>query len=401
MPNIIITSILASMILFLVVATYVDYRKKRPLRNYPFISILIPAYNAEPFIERTIRNIYRSYSKKKFELIVINDCSKDGTLKRLKELRASYDFRIIDNKVNRGKAASINSVFQSAKSNLVFIIDADIIVNRKAIEDVVKRFQNDKEVGGVACSAKIVNYGIIPCMQDLEYNMQAITLSSYTIVSAVSLWGGCIAVRKEAFIRSGMLARNAVGEDTDLALKLNEGGWKVEQSVVYVYTYAPTDIKTWYKQRMRWTASYTQCFIRHFKTYIKNPITTIFLLFYMTLTAVLAYSMFNNHLFLPDIYNFLSYINLNGVGVRPLLNYFNAKVSHVGFGQGFTIGIVYSLFSLPYALMSIKKPNHILKILLIFPYALIYYPIWMFVSFLGVIYGIFKYVKLRNGGRAW
>ncbi len=389
-------SLLSAMIVFLISAALIDYFKKRRIDHYPFVSFVIPAYNAEKFIGVTISSLFNSYTRSNSEVIVINDCSKDNTLNVLKDLQKSYKFKIVNNKQNKGKAKSINDVFPMLKGEIMCIIDADIIVNKKALTEIVARFNTNPKVGGVAMSCRVKNYGILPSMQDLEYNMQALTLSSYNLISAVSLWGGCVAIKRKAFEEVGMLALNAVGEDTDLALKLNEKGWRVEQSLTSVYTYAPTSIKTWLEQRFRWTASYTQCFLKHWKTYLKNPITTVFLLFYTTLTVVLVVSLMKNQLFIPQIVEFLSAAD-SFAGVLSYLR----ESGDINVYQGVASAFFYSLFSLPYAVLGIRKTKHIYKALLIFPFALVYYPIWMLTSACGVVYGIHKFRKLRHGGRGW
>lgn len=90
------------------------------------ISIIIPAYNAEQFIDRCIQSIYKTGpSDKLFEVIVINDGSKDNTLNRLKEISANYDNLIVFNQQNGGVSVARNTGINEAKGEYVLFLDAD------------------------------------------------------------------------------------------------------------------------------------------------------------------------------------------------------------------------------------------------------------------------------------
>ena len=83
-------------------------------------------------------------------------------------------------------------------------------------------------------------------------------------------------VQKDAFEKAGKFSLQAITEDMDLAFKLNECGYKVQQSFHRVETVVPGTWKELYKQKMRRNSGGTQCFIKHWRVWVKNPLHVIF-----------------------------------------------------------------------------------------------------------------------------
>ncbi|QXW17941.1 glycosyltransferase family 2 protein [Comamonas aquatica] len=79
--------------------------------NLPLVTVIVPAYNHEKFIEQCIRSIFaQTYSN--YEVVVINDGSKDRTLEILEELNKEFDFNLVNQK-NSGCAAALNSAIKN------------------------------------------------------------------------------------------------------------------------------------------------------------------------------------------------------------------------------------------------------------------------------------------------
>ena len=83
-------------------------------------------------------------------------------------------------------------------------------------------------------------------------------------------------VSKKAFEKAGKFSLQAITEDMDLAFKLNQMGYKVEQSFFKVETVVPQTRRELHKQKMRWNSGGAQCFIKYWKVWIKNPLHAIF-----------------------------------------------------------------------------------------------------------------------------
>jgi cellulose synthase/poly-beta-1,6-N-acetylglucosamine synthase-like glycosyltransferase len=75
---------------------FIDNRKKRAPHHNPFITFITPCYNDGHIIQQTIKSIYASYDEKNFELIVVNDCSKDNSAEVIQAMQSQYNFKFIN-----------------------------------------------------------------------------------------------------------------------------------------------------------------------------------------------------------------------------------------------------------------------------------------------------------------
>lgn len=101
------------------------------------VSVIIPAYNAKDFIHETIESTLNQ-THSNFELLIINDGSKDGTDKLIDEY-ALRDSRIrVIHKTNSGVSDTRNRGIQEAKGDIVFFLDADDVWNTNNIEKKIK-----------------------------------------------------------------------------------------------------------------------------------------------------------------------------------------------------------------------------------------------------------------------
>jgi dolichyl-phosphate beta-glucosyltransferase len=94
----------------------------------PSCSIVIPAYNEEKRLPRTLRSIiaFRQAKSWDIEVVVVNDGSKDKTADVARSFAQEYPFiRLVDNAVNCGKGQSIRDGVQAAEGDVIFFADAD------------------------------------------------------------------------------------------------------------------------------------------------------------------------------------------------------------------------------------------------------------------------------------
>ncbi|NOZ63889.1 MAG: glycosyltransferase family 2 protein [Caldiserica bacterium] len=95
------------------------------------LSILIPVYNEEATITRVIEEVEKvDIGKVEKEIIVIDDGSRDSTLKIVKKLRNKYNnIRIFSHSTNRGKGSAVRTGIREATGDLIVIQDADLEYN--------------------------------------------------------------------------------------------------------------------------------------------------------------------------------------------------------------------------------------------------------------------------------
>jgi len=101
----------------------------------PMVSFVIPAYNEEKNIGATLAGVLEvNYSN--FEVVVIDDCSTDGTLIEIEPYLLDARVRLVRKMVNEGKAMALNDAIPLTRGDLLFVMDADAI----PIPDVLKYF---------------------------------------------------------------------------------------------------------------------------------------------------------------------------------------------------------------------------------------------------------------------
>lgn len=109
------------------------------------ISIIVPVYNAEESIEKCITSIIQQ-SYKNFELLLINDGSKDNSIKILNKYKKKYDnIRVIDKK-NEGVSKTRNLGITKASGDYIMFIDNDDYIDYDYLERFINELDNDYDV---------------------------------------------------------------------------------------------------------------------------------------------------------------------------------------------------------------------------------------------------------------
>lgn len=392
--------IFLAVFIFIIVSYYIQRNLLKTPKIKPFVSFIIPTYNDAKYITSTIKSIYQSYNPKNFEIFIINDCSKDNTLQVLKNL-SQYNFHLINNKENKGKVRSINSTFPLTKGEIIFMLDSDTILNKRVMEEIIFRLSK-KDVGGVSSGYKPINNGFLPFMQGIEYGMLRLIQLAYNPFSTVSFWGGCMAIKRNIFKKVGLLSEYCLVEDGDLALKIGDIDYKANECLHSVYSYVPSTIPDWIKQKIRWSAGGIQNFIHHYKFFLKHPIVIFFLLSYLSLGIVFAISFFNNLIYLDNFYSIFESLRNTGISFFTSLSFANKATIGIDLVNTLISYLLFPLFSLPYLFMNYpetkKEP---LRLIGIFPYSIIYLPAFALICFIGGIKGIYKTITLKHGERGW
>jgi glycosyltransferase involved in cell wall biosynthesis len=93
------------------------------------LSVIIPVYNEEGTLEILVRRVLSvdlSGLNLSLEIVVVDDCSKDGTLDIAKHLAAEEKIRLIAHEKNQGKGGALQTGFQAAQGDIILIQDADL-----------------------------------------------------------------------------------------------------------------------------------------------------------------------------------------------------------------------------------------------------------------------------------
>ncbi len=235
----------------------------------PKVAVLIPAYNEEKVIERTVRAALNS-NYPNLRVIVIDDGSRDRTLE---VARNAFRAEAADGKVlilgkkNSGKAEALNYGIEHIGDAELFVgIDADTIIAADAISRLVPHFINPK-VGAIAGNAKVGNrVNLWTRWQALEYiTSQNFERRALDVLGAVSVVPGAIGAWRVSAVReAGGYHIDTVAEDADLTMALLRRGYRVEyEDMALAYTEAPTNANGLMRQRFRWSFGILQAVYKH------------------------------------------------------------------------------------------------------------------------------------------
>ena len=235
----------------------------------PKVAVLIPAYNEEKVIERTVRAALNS-NYPNLRVIVIDDGSKDRTLEVARRAFASEAAAgrvLILGKANSGKAEALNYGIEHIGDAELFVgIDADTIIASDAISRLVPHFINPK-VGAIAGNAKVGNrVNLWTRWQALEYiTSQNFERRALDVLGAVSVVPGAIGAWRVSAVReAGGYHTDTVAEDADLTMALLRRGYRVEyEDMALAYTEAPTNANGLMRQRFRWSFGILQAVYKH------------------------------------------------------------------------------------------------------------------------------------------
>jgi cellulose synthase/poly-beta-1,6-N-acetylglucosamine synthase-like glycosyltransferase/peptidoglycan/xylan/chitin deacetylase (PgdA/CDA1 family)/spore germination protein YaaH len=234
----------------------------------PRVAVLIPAYNEEKVIVRTIRSVMMS-NYKNIRIIVIDDGSTDNTYRVAVDAYpadiASGRLTVLT-KPNGGKADALNFGLERTTEEIYIGIDADGVIAHDAITNLVPHFA-DPRIGAVAGNAKVGNrVNLWTRWQALEYitsqNFERRALDLFDVVMVVP--GAIGAWRTEAVKQGGGYHTNTVAEDADLTMNLLEQGyWVIYEDRALAFTEAPVNMNGLMRQRFRWSFGILQAIFKH------------------------------------------------------------------------------------------------------------------------------------------
>jgi cellulose synthase/poly-beta-1,6-N-acetylglucosamine synthase-like glycosyltransferase len=284
----------------------------------PRVAVLIPAYNEETVIVRTIRSVLNS-DYRNLHVIVIDDGSLDRTAEVAREAYAAEiaagHVQVLS-KPNAGKAAALNFALERLTEEVYVGIDADTVIAADAISKLIPHFQ-DPRIGAMAGNAKVGNrVNLWTRWQALEYitsqNFERRALDLFHVVTVVP---GAIGAWRTAPVKAaGGYPLNTVAEDADLTMNLLEQGLRVDyEDRALAFTEAPIDMKGLMLQRFRWSFGTLQAVWKHRAAFIRNKAMGFF-----ALPNIIVFQMF-----LPLVSPFIDIMFLAGI-----VNYFIDRHYH-------------------------------------------------------------------------
>lgn len=304
-------------------------KKQHEIRNHeslwnqrapgaPPISLIAPAYNEGLNIVESVRSLL-SIRYPHFEVIVVNDGSKDDTLQRLVDhfkLRlvsraidhtvshqairgiyqsVSHSNLVVVDKENGGKADALNAGINVSRSPLFCAVDADSMLESDALLLAVQPFlSNPVAVVAVGGTIRVANgceidggrvkrvgvpRRLLPLLQTVEYLrvflVARVAMSSLNVLTLIS--GAFGIFRRSAVLAAGGYATDTVGEDYELIVRLHRyhSDKKIPYEIASVaepvcWTEVPETLSVLSRQRRRWQRGALETFFKH-RRMLFNP----------------------------------------------------------------------------------------------------------------------------------
>lgn len=213
--------------------------------NNPLVSVIIPAYNHEQFVQDTIHSIV-AQTYQNIELIIINDGSKDNTWNKINELKEVCEKRFVricfETQENLGVCLTLNNLIQRAQGDYIYIIASDDVAKPYAISTLLENIQKKQAVVAVGDN-EIIDYDGKRIGWDkqrnniniesaefktfgefLELNKKKETFGTYSeLLKANHIPNGCL-IEKKAFLQIPQFTTLAPLEDYFMHLQLAKIG---------------------------------------------------------------------------------------------------------------------------------------------------------------------------------
>lgn len=230
------------------------------VKKYPTVTIIVPCWNEEKTVGKTIHSLLNlDYPKDKLKIMIVDDGSKDNTWEVVQKFRNNPQIEL-HTKENGGKYTALNYGLSKLTTDLVGCLDADSYVHKDTLKKIVYYFQ-DKETMAVAPSIKLWEpKSILQLLQKIEYGFGIFTRKMFQYMNAIYITPGPFSIfRKEVFENLGPYRHAHNTEDIEIALRMQENNYKIVHAHnAFVYTVPPNTVRKLLKQRVRWSHGFIQ-----------------------------------------------------------------------------------------------------------------------------------------------
>lgn len=239
--------------------TYFEFHKNGQNSHYlpkklPSVSIMVPVWNEEKTVLKTIFSLLKlNYPREKLKIVIIDDGSIDKTWQVVQRFSKNKQVKLL-RKENGGKHTALNYALEFIDTDLVGCLDADSFVHPEALNRMVPHFENP-EVMSVTPSVKIFEpKGFLGLLQKAEYIFGIFIRQVFANLDALYITPGPFSIfRRQVFRAIGNYRHAHNTEDMEIAMRMQKNRMKIKNvSNAFVYTVAPETLKKLYKQRLRW-----------------------------------------------------------------------------------------------------------------------------------------------------
>lgn len=221
----------------------------------PFVSVLVPCYNEAANLRKSIPFLV-TLNYPNYELVLINDGSKDSTGRLINELAAQHPKIRVIHQANGGKASALNNALQKIESEFVVCIDGDAVLDRKSVDYMVQTLMSDPMIGAVTGNPRVRNRStILGQMQVAEFSsiIGLIKRAQCILGTLFTVSGVICGFRRSVLQQIGGWSTNMITEDIDVSWKIQLAGYNVAyEPRALCWVLMPESFRGLFKQRLRW-----------------------------------------------------------------------------------------------------------------------------------------------------
>jgi glycosyltransferase involved in cell wall biosynthesis len=189
----------------------------------PLLSVVMPVFNERETIDEIVRRVLAVPVRK--ELIVVDDCSTDGTRDRLAALQQRHGFRLILQERNRGKGAALRRGFSEVAGDVVIIQDADLEYSPEEYPDLISLICEGR--ADVVFGSRFLGRHRVFLFTHYLGNRLLTLLTNVLYNTMLTDMETCYKVMRTEVLRSFALRSNGFGIEPELTAKIFKRGFRV------------------------------------------------------------------------------------------------------------------------------------------------------------------------------
>ncbi len=249
---------------------YKPHRQRLGARRLPSVAIIVPAYNEEQEITATLISCLNvSYPANLLKVVVVDDCSQDKTLTRIRQVQSQRpELSVVPSAVNKGKRhAMAAGIAQAGNAEILVFVDSDSRLEPTAVRALVRYFA-DPRVGAVAGHTDVWNRhtNLLTRMQAVRYYVAfRVYKSAEALFGCVTCCSGCFSgYRRSAvdavldrWLNQKFLGQpSTYGDDRSLTNYLLPD-WRILYAPdAFAHTNVPERLSVFLRQQLRWKKSW-------------------------------------------------------------------------------------------------------------------------------------------------
>ena len=292
----------------------------------PTVSIVIPAYNEERNLEATLAGVLR-LDYPDFEVVVVDDCSTDGTLARIEPFLLDHRVRLVRKQVNEGKAMALNDAIPLTRGELLLIQDADAVPAPDLLRYLVPHFRFPR-CAAVTGNPRVANRdSFLAKLQAIEFaSIVSMMRRAQRIWGRIMTMSGVVGIfRRQALFDVGLFNPEMATEDIDLTWRLQLRHWDVRyESRAVIWMRVPQSLGGLVRQRRRWALGLSQVQARHGGRLLRWRHRRFWPVF---LESCLSVAWAYTYVFLTSVWLVSFLVGYPPVGVSPIPNFWGMLVA--------------------------------------------------------------------------